>query len=54
MAGFVSWAWMPMDGLAALKAHALLQFKKTLRVNNAMLPLRDRSNHDRRLSRIKS
>ncbi len=50
MAGFVSWAWLQLDGLAALSAQALLKCKKNLRVNNAVLPLRDRSNNDRRLS----
>lgn len=58
MAGFVSWAWLQLDGLAALSAQALLKCKKNLRVNNAVLPLRDRSKirvgFHRRLSRIKS
>lgn len=38
MLGFVSWALIQLDLLAALKAHALLKCKKSLRVNNAMLP----------------
>ena len=38
MAGFVSWALIQLDLLAAMNAHALLKCKKVLRVNNAMFP----------------
>jgi len=40
MLGFVSWALIQLDLLAALNAHALLKCKKFLRVNNAMVPFK--------------